>query len=125
MADTLAKPPTAEAIPEFPSDFPVDYAIHPIGRLEQVWDFLPPEYRAHVLDVATAFREARAELTALERAIPQEALEAANERRKRWRQQRREEAALRDPAEAEAEWEAIKQGLDANRAANSERLLFP
>jgi len=125
MTDTIAKPDTTEAIPEFPPDFPVGFAAHPIARLKQVWDFLPPETQVRIAEMAQAFHEMRSELTALERAIPQDALEAASERRTQMLQRWEERANRRDPAAAEAEWEAIKQGLDANRAANGERLLFP
>ncbi|MDQ2809818.1 MAG: hypothetical protein M3Z04_23315 [Chloroflexota bacterium] len=125
MTNTLAHPDTAEAIPEFPPDFPVGFAAYPIARLKQVWDFLPPETQTRVVEMARTFRMMRSELTALEQAIPQDALEAANERRTQMLQRWEERADRRDPTAAEAEWEAIKQGLDANRAANGERLLFP
>ena len=125
MTDTIAKSATTEAIPEFPPDFPVGFAIHPVSRLEQAWEFLPSETRSRVIEMAQAIHDMRAELTALERAIPQEALDATRERRRQMFQHWEERANLRDPVEAEAEWEAIKQGLNANRAANGERILFP
>lgn len=125
MTDTLAQSDTTAAIPEFPADFPVGFAAYPLARMKQVWDFLPPEYHTRIAEMAQTFRDMRADLTTLERSIPQEALEAANERRTQMLQRWEERANRRDPATAEAEWEAIKQGLDANRAASGERLLFP
>jgi hypothetical protein len=125
MTDILPKPDTPETRPAFPGDFPVGFAIHPLDRLEQTWEFLPAEHRARVLQLARAIGDIRNELTALERTIPSAAVQAANERRRQRRKRQRDEAALLDPAEAQAEWEAVKNGLEANRAANGERPLFP
>ena len=115
MTDTIAKPDTAEAIPEFPPDFPVSFATFPVGRLEQVWEFLPPEQRARILELADVVRDVKAQLVGLERAIPAEAEAASQERLRQMLQDWDEEDAQLDPVKAEADWEAIKQGLNASR----------